>query len=182
RARVGAELADPEEALRRARLADLRDPFVDEAVAVVVETVARLRQHAGRHVRHADDATDARAHRDAARAQAEEAGHALQAAAGVALVDVAVAVVVEAVADLGRRLARHALRRAVHAVHLALLALAERDRHAIGAAAGVALVDEVVAVVVEAVADFRHRLAARPAGTARAGVAAIAAAARRAAR
>src|SRR5262249_28787406 len=71
-----------------------------------------------------------------------------------ALVDLAVAVVVDAVAHLGRgRAAAHALQAAVHAEDLALLAVAD-VRAARLAHAGDVVVDDAVAVVVEAVAHL----------------------------
>src|SRR6185503_18178658 len=129
---------------------------VDRAVAVVVEAVAGLR---GRlRVLVAGD-LPRRARRGARAAAAELAGAAARAAAGVAVVDHAVAVVVDAVAGLRARLRVLVADDGDALAHgRARRADALEPGVAEEAAAGVAVVDRAVAVVVGAVAGLRGGL------------------------
>src|SRR5690606_5382737 len=124
------------------------------AVAVVVERIA-AHLGAGRGVGDALQAA-ALAWLRAGAAHAELSGVARGPATRIAFVDHAVAVVVEAVAALaGGRADGHAVEHAAHALLNAGAADPQLPGAARAAAAGVAVVDHAVAIVVDAVADLR---------------------------
>jgi hypothetical protein len=131
------------------------DSFVDNPVAVVVETIANL----GARLRGLlADEHPAQALRRARRANTQQTGVAGHATAGITIVDDAVAVVVKSVTGLHTWLCGLLTDElAAHARHRACRADARQAGVARCSAAGVTIVHSAIAVIVETVANFGSR-------------------------
>lgn len=132
-----------------------RRAFIRGAVAIVVDAIACL--VLGHRRLLARDRTVAASTRPQ-RTSALKPRHARLAAAGIAIVDHAVAIVVLAVADFSsRHRIRFALERTGRAIECSLGTCTGQTSGTHDAAAGVTFVGRVIAVVIDAVADFGRR-------------------------
>jgi hypothetical protein len=133
-------------------LAAARKAVVGKTVAVVVQAVARF----GSGLRNLGAVERSeRAHAAAGRADALQTRHAVHASAGIALIHLAVAVVVDPVTHFGARHVSNAHEARGHALAFAFAARTNAVHYdAVGAPTGIALIDLVVAVVIEPVAEL----------------------------
>lgn len=150
---IGAGCANAE--FTRNHAGHARRAFIRGAVAIVVDTIACF--SLGHRRLLARDRTVAARTRPQGTSPLKPR-HTRLAAAGIAIVDHAVAIVVLAVADFcSRHRIRFALERTGRAIERSLGTCTGQTSGAHDAATGVTFVGRVIAVVIDAVADFGHR-------------------------